>query len=116
MRRTSAAANMHLRTFRKAVQLAGINPFLVEVANIREHCSWVHPNKAEATAQSRNHLAGTPAQRAASVTVFTCGCCCNLRMVAPIAKNRGAVACQAASLENLCPSANFPLQSLQGFV
>ena len=29
-------------TFRKAVSEAGINPFLCEMANLREHCSWVH--------------------------------------------------------------------------
>ena len=45
----ACSPHMHLRTFRKAVALAGINPFLVEVANIREHCSWVHSNKEQAT-------------------------------------------------------------------
>jgi heterodisulfide reductase subunit A len=48
----ACSPHMHLRTFRKAVANAGINPFLVEVANIREHCSWVHSNKAEATAKA----------------------------------------------------------------
>ena len=48
----ACSPHMHLRTFRKAVELAGINPFLVEVANIREHCSWVHSNKEEATAKA----------------------------------------------------------------
>ena len=48
----ACSPHMHLRTFRKAAQIAGINPFLVEVANIREHCSWVHSNKAEATAKA----------------------------------------------------------------
>jgi len=32
----ACSPHMHLRTFRKAVELAGVNPFLVEVANIRE--------------------------------------------------------------------------------
>jgi heterodisulfide reductase subunit A len=35
-----------LKTFRNAVASVGINPFLCEVANVREHCSWVHPDKA----------------------------------------------------------------------
>ena len=48
----ACSPHMHLRTFRKAAQLAGINPFLVEIANIREHCSWVHSNKQEATAKA----------------------------------------------------------------
>ena len=48
----ACSPHMHLKTFRKAVEIAGINPFLVEVANIREHCSWVHPNKEEGTAKA----------------------------------------------------------------
>jgi len=48
----ACSPHMHLKTFRKAVETAGINPFLAEVANIREHCSWVHPNRNEATAKA----------------------------------------------------------------
>jgi heterodisulfide reductase subunit A len=48
----SCSPHMHLKTFRKAVENAGVNPFLVEMANIREHCSWVHPNIEEATAKA----------------------------------------------------------------
>jgi heterodisulfide reductase subunit A len=45
----ACSPRMHEKTFRKAVESAGLNPFLCEMANIREHCSWVHENKAEAT-------------------------------------------------------------------
>jgi heterodisulfide reductase subunit A len=45
----SCSPHMHLRTFRKAASLAGMNPYLVEMANIREHCSWVHHDKQAAT-------------------------------------------------------------------
>ena len=48
----SCSPHMHLKTFRKTAQLAGVNPYLVEMANIREHCSWVHHNKAQATAKA----------------------------------------------------------------
>ena len=41
---------LHEVTFRKACELAGLNPYQCEIANIREQCSWVHPdNKEEAT-------------------------------------------------------------------
>ena len=40
---------MHEKTFRSSAAVAGLNPYLLEMANIREHCSWVHDNKAEAT-------------------------------------------------------------------
>ncbi|MGM0652226.1 MAG: 4Fe-4S binding protein, partial [Bacillota bacterium] len=36
-------------TFRKAAAEAGLNPYLLEVANIREHCSWVHKDMEVAT-------------------------------------------------------------------
>ena len=45
----SCSPHMHMKTFRKAAQAAGLNPYLVEMANIREHCSWVHHNKKQAT-------------------------------------------------------------------
>jgi heterodisulfide reductase subunit A len=45
----SCSPHMHLKTFRKAAQTAGLNPYLLEVANIREQCSWVHSDRDEAT-------------------------------------------------------------------
>src|SRR5512142_3079398 len=48
----SCSPHMHLKTFRKAAQSAGLNPYLVEMANIREHCSWVHHDRAQATAKA----------------------------------------------------------------
>ena len=48
----ACSPHMHLKTFRKAAQLAGLNPYLVEMANVREHCAWVHPNRNEATAKA----------------------------------------------------------------
>jgi len=45
----ACSPRMHEKTFRKAAQAAGLNPYLVEMANIREHCSWVHEDKEEAT-------------------------------------------------------------------
>lgn len=34
--------------FRKCIETAGLNPYLLEMANIREHCSWVTPRDREA--------------------------------------------------------------------
>lgn len=48
----SCSPHMHLKTFRKAALQAGVNPYRVEMANIREHCSWVHTNRDEATAKA----------------------------------------------------------------
>jgi heterodisulfide reductase subunit A len=41
--------SLHETTFRNACKLAGLNPFLCEIANIREQCSWVHKDMEKAT-------------------------------------------------------------------
>ncbi len=43
---------MHELTFRSAAKLAGLNPYMVQMANIREHCSWVHRDEEQATAKA----------------------------------------------------------------
>ncbi len=45
----SCSPRMHEATFRKAAEKAGINPYMVEIANIREQCSWIHKDMEEAT-------------------------------------------------------------------
>jgi len=49
----ACSPRMHEPTFRKALQTAGINPYFLEMANIREQCSWVHDDPAVATAKAR---------------------------------------------------------------
>ena len=45
----SCSPRMHEQTFRKACEKAGLNGYMVEIANIREQCSWIHKDKEEAT-------------------------------------------------------------------
>lgn len=45
----SCSPRMHEATFRKTAESAGINPYMVEIANIREQCSWVHKDKEVGT-------------------------------------------------------------------
>ena len=45
----SCSPRMHEATFRKAAEAAGLNPYMVEIANIREQCSWIHKDRQEAT-------------------------------------------------------------------
>ena len=45
----ACSPRMHEATFRKAAESAGLNPYMVEIANIREHCSWIHKDMDEAT-------------------------------------------------------------------
>ena len=44
---------MHELTFRTAVQEEGLNPYLVQIANIREQCAWVHSDRDAATAKAK---------------------------------------------------------------
>jgi heterodisulfide reductase subunit A len=48
----SCSPHMHLKTFRRAAAAAGLNPYRIEIANVREHCSWVHHDKATGTAKA----------------------------------------------------------------
>ncbi|MBR2442230.1 MAG: CoB--CoM heterodisulfide reductase iron-sulfur subunit A family protein [Clostridia bacterium] len=45
----ACSPRMHEATFRKAAEEAGMNPYMVEIANIREHCSWIHKDMEETT-------------------------------------------------------------------
>ena len=45
----SCSPRMHEATFRKTCQAAGLNPYMLEIANVREQCSWIHKDRAEAT-------------------------------------------------------------------
>ena len=45
----SCSPKMHEPTFRKAAAAAGLNPYLLQMANVREHCSWVTVDQGEAT-------------------------------------------------------------------
>jgi len=44
---------MHEGTFRKACAEAGLNPFLFQMTNLREHCSWVTSDPVAATEKAR---------------------------------------------------------------
>jgi heterodisulfide reductase subunit A len=48
----SCTPRMHEATFRRCVERAGLNRYMFEMANIREHVSWVGPNKDLNTAKA----------------------------------------------------------------
>jgi len=48
----SCSPRLHERTFRRAAHAGGLNPYRVEMANIREHCSWIHDDSRQATAKA----------------------------------------------------------------
>lgn len=45
----SCSPRLHEPTFQRCIGEAGLNTYMVEMSNIREHCSWVHDDKDQAT-------------------------------------------------------------------
>jgi heterodisulfide reductase subunit A-like polyferredoxin len=43
----SCSPRLHEATFKKMVESAGLNPYMFDMANLREQCSWVHMNDRE---------------------------------------------------------------------
>ena len=50
--------------FRKCIQSAGLNPYLLEMANIREHCSWVTPGDRETATRKAKDIVKVAVARA----------------------------------------------------
>jgi len=52
----ACSPRMHEFTFRRTVAEAGLNPYLFEMANIREHCSWCHPSTPDEATQKAEEI------------------------------------------------------------
>ena len=52
----SCTPKIHEPTFRDCVADAGLNPYLFEMVNLREHCSWVHQNEKELATEKAKDL------------------------------------------------------------
>jgi len=50
----SCSPRMHEHTFREVVCDGGVNPYRLEIANIREHCSWAHNDREKATEKAKS--------------------------------------------------------------
>ena len=62
---SACSVRMHEPTFRAAVAEAGLNPFLMEMANIREQCTWAHGHdQAGALAKAKELTAAAVAKAA----------------------------------------------------
>ncbi|MGA8054514.1 MAG: CoB--CoM heterodisulfide reductase iron-sulfur subunit A family protein [Burkholderiales bacterium] len=54
----ACSPHLHEATFRGACKRAGLNPYLCELASIREHVSWVHTDKSAATDKAKAVVSG----------------------------------------------------------
>ncbi len=50
----ACSPRIHELTFRKALENAGLNPYLFQMANIREQVSWVHKDREKATEKAKS--------------------------------------------------------------
>ena len=60
----SCTPKIHEPTFRQCVAEAGVNAYLMEMANIREHCSWVHMQDKEGATRKAMDLVWSAVNRA----------------------------------------------------
>ena len=61
----SCSPRLHEPTFRRACEEAGLNKYLFEMANIREHCSWVHLYEKEKATEKAKDLVKMAVAKAA---------------------------------------------------
>jgi len=52
----TCSPRMHEETFRRAVAEAGLNPYLLEIVNLREHVSWAHSDEPEKATEKAKDL------------------------------------------------------------
>jgi len=52
----ACSPRMHEATFRNAISSEGLNPYFLNISNIREQCSWVHKDRKEATEKAKHLL------------------------------------------------------------
>jgi len=59
----ACSPTLHEVTFRNAAKDAGMNPYMVEIANIREYCSWVHRDKPEIATEKAIRIIRTAVEK-----------------------------------------------------
>ena len=61
----SCTPRLHEPTFRNCISEAGLNPYVLEMGSLREHCSWVHLHDREAATKKAKDIVKISAARAA---------------------------------------------------
>jgi len=65
---SACSVRMHEATFRGAVSEAGLNPFLMEMANIREQCTWAHGHDREGALEKAKDLTASAVAKSRFLT------------------------------------------------
>src|SRR5512136_2434146 len=64
----SCSPRLHEPTFRKCIQQAGLNPYVLQMVNIREQCSWVHTHQKQDATEKACDLVRMGVSKAAKLT------------------------------------------------
>ncbi|MDP3487542.1 MAG: disulfide reductase, partial [Bacillota bacterium] len=67
----ACSPRMHEATFQQLMISKGLNPFYVEIANLREHCSWVHTDKEKATVKAIDLVRKAVAKTRHAIPLFS---------------------------------------------
>jgi heterodisulfide reductase subunit A2 len=67
----ACSPRLHEPTFQRCIAAEGLNAYMVEMANIREHCSWVHEDRGEATTKAIDIIAMLAAKVKRDEPLFT---------------------------------------------
>ncbi len=67
---SACSVRMHEPTFRAAVAEAGLNPFLMEMANIREQCTWAHGHDRQGALEKAKDLTAAAVAKARFLTAL----------------------------------------------
>lgn len=65
---SACSVRMHEPTFRAVVEEAGLNPFLMEMANIREQCTWAHGHTPDEALEKAKSLTAAAVAKAKFLT------------------------------------------------
>lgn len=67
----ACSPRLHEGTFQRCIACEGLNPYMAEMANIREHCSWVHDDRTEATEKAIDIISMMTAKAKRDEPLFT---------------------------------------------
>ena len=60
----ACSPHFHEKTFQKAMKKAGLNPYVLEIANLREHCSWIHKDIPKVATEKAKDIVGASKAKA----------------------------------------------------
>ncbi len=87
----------HEPTFQHVLDTAGLNPFLLQIANIREHCAWVTPDKTQATEKAKIQIQAAVRRVRLNTPLSTREISCNPHILVIGAGVSGMTAAMAAA-------------------